>query len=144
MKTPLTRLYQSVGRHLPFLNIRPPADRSLVMRVRPVPNPLLKWEQDEEGRVVLLVPPRKDRVGRLLGRFFRLPQDVLKKVELDEVGSFVWGLCDGKRTIEAIVQKTRDRFIPNRREAEISVTMFLKMLAERHYIWLDTQGKSVK
>ena len=51
-----------------------------------------------------------------------------------EVGGFVWELCDGNNTVETIVSRTGKQFKMNRREAEVSVTMFLQMLHERNFV----------
>jgi hypothetical protein len=136
MRVPLkTRLYYGLGRHLPFLKIRPPqVDRKAVMTLRPGRNTLLTWEKREGGETVLTVP-QNDRVGfvtRAMARWLHVPTE--RKVELDEVGGYVWDLCDGTRTVETIVQQTSKQYKLNRREAEVSVTMFLQMLHERNFI----------
>ncbi|HLV78739.1 MAG TPA: PqqD family protein [Chthonomonadaceae bacterium] len=138
MRLPLkTRLYYTVGRHLPFLKIRPPdIDRRAVLTLRPGRNSVLSWEKQESGETILTVPmkPQGGRMGRAMAKWFRIPENIEKRVELDEVGGYVWELCDGSHTVEAIVQKTGRHYKMNRREAEVSVTMFLQMLHERHFI----------
>lgn len=136
MRLPLkTRLYYTIGRHLPFLKIRPPeVDRSAVMTLRPLHNSHLKWEKQENGDVLLTVP-QNDQVSALtkwLAKRMNFPTE--RRVELDEVGGFVWELCDGNNTIESIVQKTGREFKMSRREAEVSVTMFMQMLHEKNFI----------
>ncbi|MCS6777851.1 MAG: PqqD family protein [Chloroherpetonaceae bacterium] len=136
MRLPLKMwLYCRAGRWLPFLRIRPPEiDRSAVFVLRPGRNSLLKWEKRPSGDVLLTVP-QNERAGfvtRTLARWMNVPPE--RYVELDEVGGFVWELCDGNHTIDAIVQKTSRQFKMNRREAEVSVTMFLQMLHERNFI----------
>jgi hypothetical protein len=71
-------------------------------------------------------------ITRAMARWLRPPKE--RYVELDEVGGFVWDLCDGNHTVESIVQKTSRQYKMNRREAEVSVTMFLQMLHERNFI----------
>lgn len=136
MRLPLkTRLYYGVGRYLPFLKIRPPdVDRGMVMTLRPGRNSVLTWETRESGETILTVP-ENEQVGaitRWMAKRLKVPTE--RKVELDEVGSFVWELCDGNNTIESIVQKTSKHYKMSRREAEVSVTMFLQMLHERNFI----------
>lgn len=124
-----------IARHLPFLKMQPPqVDRQAVMTLRPGRNSLLTWEQRESGETLLTVP-QNDQVNRLtkaMAKWLRVPTE--RKVELDEVGGYVWELCDGSRTVESIVQMTGKQFKMNRREAEVSVTMFLQMLHERNFI----------
>ena len=54
---------------------------------------------------------------RMMARWLRAPTE--RKVELDEVGGFVWELCDGSHTVEIVVQKTSKQYKMNRREAEV-------------------------
>jgi hypothetical protein len=136
MRLPLKmQIYYKLGRWLPFLKIRPPeVDRGAVFTLRPGRNAKLTWEKRDSGDILLTVP-QNDRVGpitRLMAKWLRVPTE--RHVELDEVGGFVWELCDGSNTVENIVQKTSKQYKMNRREAEVSVTMFLQMLHERNFI----------
>jgi hypothetical protein len=136
MRVPLNyRFYNLVGRHIPFLKLRPPeVDREAVMTLRPGRNSLLTWEKQPGGETILVVPANESvpKITRMMAKWLKTP--VERKVELDEVGSFVWDLCDGVHTVESIVQKTGRHYKMNRREAEVSVTMFLQMLHERKFI----------
>jgi hypothetical protein len=136
MRLPLRyRLQYAAGRYLPFLKIRPPEpDRKAALHLRPGRNAALTWEKRDSGETVLSVPLNKsrNRMARWAARWMRVPAE--RHVELDEVGGYVWELCDGNHTIEAIVQKTSKEYKMNRREAEVSVTMFLQMLHQRNFI----------
>ncbi|MCX6378847.1 MAG: PqqD family protein [Armatimonadetes bacterium] len=136
MRVPLKwKLYTAVGRYLPFLKIKPPeVDRKAAMTLRPGRNSLLTWEAQESGKTLLKVPVnlQSGRVKKRLAQWMKVPNE--RTVELDEVGAYVWELCDGKHTVEQIVQLTAGAYKMNRREAEVSVTMFLQMLHERNFI----------
>ncbi len=123
------------SKHLPFLKIHPPQmDRQGALTLRPGRNSQLTWEKQAEGKTMLTVPmsQKAGKVTRMLAAWLRAPSE--RHVELDEVGGFVWELCDGNNTVETIVQKTGREYKMNRREAEVSVTMFLQMLHEKNYI----------
>ncbi len=136
MRLPLkTRIYYGAGRLLPFLKIKPPVtDREASMTLRPARNSLLTWEKREGGETILTVPRNESasKLTQLMARWLKAPTE--RRVELDEVGGFVWELCDGSNTVETIVQKTGRQYKMNRREAEISVTTFLQTLHERKFI----------
>ena len=136
MRLPLKmRLYYGIGRYLPFLKIRPPdVDRQATLTLRPGRNSLLTWEKRETGGTLLTVPQNQKagRMTKAVAKWLRAPTE--RQVELDEVGGYVWELCDGSHTVETIVQKTGRQYKMNRREAEVSVTMFLQMLHERNFI----------
>ena len=138
MRVPLiTRLRYSAGKYLPFLRMAPP-DRGAVFRLRPVRNSAIEWERSADGETMLRIKRREDRTGKWMTFLFRVPD--AKRVQLDEVGSFVWDLCGGENTVEEIVRKTAIQYRLNRREVEVSVTTYLQMLAERHYIGFYTRG----
>jgi len=91
-------------------------------------------EKQESGETILTVPQntRVWKITQMMAKWMNAPTE--RRVELDEVGGFVWELCDGHHTVETIVQKTGKHYKMNRREAEVSVTMFLQMLHERNFI----------
>ncbi|MCX6362241.1 MAG: PqqD family protein [Armatimonadetes bacterium] len=139
MRVPLgLRARMLAGKYLPFLKLGPPTDRMVAFRLRPVRNSAIEWECDEQGEALLKVPYRKDKLGRALSFLVHLPE--AKAVQLDEVGTFVWHLCDGEHTLEAIVKDMSSKYKMNRREAEMSVTTFLQMLSERRFVGFYERG----
>ena len=141
MRMPLSlRIKYSAGRYLPFLKVAPPPEKQAVFHLRPVRNDAIEWQSNDDGEALLTVPRRNDRVGKLVGFCFRVPD--AKAVQLDEVGTFVWQLCDGSSTVEGIVKQTCKEYKLNRREVEISVTTYLQMLSERNFIgFYQREGK---
>lgn len=103
--------------------------RDQAMAAWPIRNPALKWRSNDEGQVAVDLPRRKDWIGGMLGFLFMVPET--KPVVLDEVGSFVWNLCDGERTVNDLVTALCQEYKLNRREAEASLTQFLQMLGKR-------------
>src|SRR5438132_8201304 len=97
-------------------------------------------ETTEAGEALLKVPRRKDRVAGVLGSWFHVPE--ARGVQLDEVGTYVWSLCDGTNTVESIVKQTSREYKMNRREVEMSVTKYLQMLAERNFIAFYQKNKT--
>ena len=56
---------------------------------------------------------------------------VEKQFKLDEIGTFVVGCIDGSRTVLDIIEALSRKYSINRREAELSVAEFMKMLSQR-------------
>jgi hypothetical protein len=54
-----------------------------------------------------------------------------RRFALDELGVEVLNQIDGRRTVRALVDGFADRHKVNRREAELSVAAFIRMLAQR-------------
>jgi len=51
--------------------------------------------------------------------------DCVEKIDLDEIGSFVWHLCDGKNSVNSIVEKSREHFAEKIEPAEERIELFL-------------------
>ena len=60
-------------------------------------------------------------------------------MDLDPIGSYVWRLCDGARPVRDIILEVADRYQLARREAEISVGHYLKVLGERGFIGMEME-----
>lgn len=65
-----------------------------------VPERNCKWEETEPRKITLLRPRYKNPVLRYFVVKFQRSEDF--RIHLDDVGSRVWGLIDGLRTIEEI------------------------------------------
>ena len=86
------------------------------------------------GRMVLgytVERPRRLRFLRLLGGLPAGPEKQPRKVELDLIGALVWAECGRDRRVCEIVELIRDRFRISHREAELSVTEFIRNLGSR-------------
>ncbi len=106
-----------------------PLSRDQAFEARPVRNPQLKWRVNDQDCVEVVVPRRKDLFGRTMGFLFFVPQS--RPVILDEVGTRVWHLCDGERTVQQIARVLCDEYKLGRREVEASLTEYLRTLGKR-------------
>jgi hypothetical protein len=109
-------------------------DRATSLASRPVRNRLVKWEENEDGHVVLHVPVRAMRRARG-GKGSRLfPAPETRDVVLDEIGSGVWRRADGEHTTEDLLAWMRERWQFSWKEAELGLTSYLRTLAKRGFI----------
>ena len=118
---------------------QPKLDRREAMSARPVLNTLVKIERAADGNIVLQVPRPDNMMVRWVSRSFGLP--AYKKVALDELGTFVIEHCNGEHTVRDIVDKFAKRFRLNRREAEVSMSTFLRDLGRRSIIGLVVERR---
>ncbi len=85
-----------------------------------------KWETDTNGHTVILIP----KFGsHLLGKW--LTSKMAKpnyRLNLDEVGSFVWQHCDGMKSIEEIAQRMSKKFGPEVDPVNDRLTLFFQSL----------------
>jgi hypothetical protein len=134
----MSSLSSTIGRYIPGVRKKPSVSKQEILGVRPVRHALVAWTRSED-EVTLVIPMRDDRLAKVLGRIFKVPKE--RKIVLDEVGSAVWELCDGERDINAIVVDVCKKYKLSRREAEASISSYLKILAQKNLIGLVSGGK---
>jgi hypothetical protein len=113
------------------------------LRARPIRNPAVETRLFEGG--ARLVAPLQTQGTGLMGRiakWAKMPET--KEFELEEVGAYVWNLCDGEHATETIGKKLRREFQMDRLEAETALAAFLETLARRRLILLAAPQDSGK
>ncbi len=65
------------------------------------------------------------------------PQTGSRKLQLDNLGTEVWKMIDGKRTVRDIVDAFAETHQVEGREAEMAVTQFLRNLGKRGLIGMQ-------
>ena len=110
------------------------SDRKRSLDARPATNPGLVVKTRDDGCVTLVVPATLTKRPRWQKAIFLLPREGERKVDLDVVGSFVWGLCDGEHRVRDVILALAERYQFSRREAEVSVLGYLRNLGERGFI----------
>lgn len=108
---------------------KPTVTRQQALQVYPVRNPGLEWTLDDEGNVRAKLVRKQDLKTRLVAGLMNVPES--RELRLDEVGSFVWQLCDGEHALSDIVEAMMEHYKLGRREVEVSLNEFLRMLAKR-------------
>lgn len=100
----------------------------------PVRNELLEYEEDEKGLASIKIPRKDTWWVKAMSKIMYVPSS--KVVSLDEVGSYVWRMCDGKTTVKELIEDFRKEFKLSRKEAEVSMVAFLRTLAQNGIIGL--------
>ena len=113
---------------------RPPPKlaRREALAARPVRNPELAYLRQENGEIAITLRRRKDPLTRLLSLLFVVPRQ--KQIVLDDVGSDIWELCDGNHTVEQLIADIASKHKLEPREAEVSLTNYLRQLGRRRLI----------
>jgi len=109
-------------------------NRAESLQVRVLHNPVIQAERREDGTVLLKVPRREGFVGKLLGALFMVPK--VRKISLDEIGSAVWLMCDGRRSLAEISREVQRENNLHRKEAELAVISFVESLAKKRLVLL--------
>ncbi len=117
--------------------------REEALKCTPVKNIQVKVKRRQNGEVLLSYPvtmrPWMASVARWTGRRPPVKPDEprTKKLQLDTLGTVVWDLIDGKRSVKHMISRFAKDHQLQRREAEVSVTTFLRELGKRGLIGLE-------
>ncbi len=107
---------------------------NVMLQARPIQNHAARVELGRDGTVSVwvrqtqrlrpplawIVPFRKERLSRL-----------------DSIGRNVWSLCDGRRTVEDIVDEMAAQYRLSFHESRVAVTGYLKRLVHRGVVAIE-------
>ena len=110
-----------------------PPSRDHALACIPVKNPRLAERENENGELCLTYQVQvKPWFQGIYKRFANRRDTVIdRKLQLDALGTAVWRMIDGQRTVREIIDAFQTAHRLNSREAEISVGSFLKELGKR-------------
>ena len=102
----------------------------------PVKNRQISENRLESGEVVIHYPViMRPFFAGLAKRFGGQEAQIqIKKLQLDELGTSVWNLLDGERSVRQLVKMFAETHQLEIREAEVSVTQFIRELGRRGLI----------
>ena len=107
--------------------------RAKALEYTPVRSRQISEIRLDSGEVIieypLIVKPWIAAVAKRLGGLQEQKQT--KKLQLDVMGTSVWDLVDGERSVRMIIKIFAKTHRLENREAEISVTSFLRQLGQR-------------
>jgi len=119
----------------------PTIARTEALAMVPVKNEAVTEEAVPGGLIQLAYPlaikPWFGRLAEKVGMWDKRP--MTKTVELDEMGTFVWQRIDGQRSVKLIAQLFATHYEVQPREAELSVTAFIKTIGQRGIIGLKEE-----
>ena len=112
--------------------------RTESLEYTPVKSRQISETRLESGEVIIEYPlavrPWIAAVARRLGGHQNRKQT--KKLQLDALGTSVWDLVDGKRSVRNIIRIFAKTHRLENREAEVSVTSFIRQLGQRGLLGL--------
>ncbi len=112
--------------------------RTEALKFTPVKSTRIQESRLETGVILLTYPvdikPWVDRIAKRFGKKESKP--IEKKLQLDELGTAVWGQINGERSVRQVIQRFAKKYQLHTKEAEVSVTRFLRELGRRGIIGL--------
>lgn len=89
--------------------------------------------EEREDNLIRVIIPRfgKGRIGRVMEKIAVHTED---KLNLDELGSFVYRHCDGTKTVGEIAELLQGHFGERAEPSEDRLTLFIKEMFRRELI----------
>jgi hypothetical protein len=102
----------------------------------PLKNPEIREETADNGEVRLIYQVRIKPWFAGIVKRMSVRQDTLleRKLQLDLLGSTVWRMIDGRRSVGEIIADFQADHRLTGRESELSITSFLRQLGKRGLI----------
>ncbi len=98
------------------------------LRAKPMRNPGLNWSEDQK-RIHITVPRKKTIMPNIIAKI--MPSAREKRVVLDEQGSFIWKLCDGKVSIREIAERLNTEYDMPFAHAEAALDVYFVQLSKK-------------
>lgn len=113
-----------------------PLDRGQSLNLIPLKNREIREHRQENATLMLEYPVQyKPWAVRWVSRFGGNNRPTrFRKLQLDRLGSLVWDMIDGSRSVREIIARFTSEQQIERREAEVSVTLFFRELGRRGLI----------
>ena len=99
---------------------------------RPARNEALTWSETDSGEARITVRRQENWKTRLLSKVFYIPEE--RNITLDEVGTRVWNMCDGRTSVGDMIDRLREHYKLDRKEAEVSLLAYLKTLGQKNFV----------
>ena len=111
-----------------------------MLAARPVRNAAARVAEERPGELSIAVRTQRPR-WMVPPLSWVVPLRPTRAVRLDRLGSQVWALCDGERTVEAVVDAFAARYNLSFHEARVAVTGYLKQLVQRGALAIEMPPK---
>ena len=117
--------------------VAPVMSRQEALRLRPVKNKDVIESVSPTGKIILCYPldlkPIFVGLAKKMG-LWKEGKPLTKSIELDEIGAMTWKMVDGKHTVKDMVDIFAKEYKVLPKEAELSMTSFIKELGRRGLI----------
>jgi hypothetical protein len=120
---------------------QPKIGREAMLNSKPSRNDALEWSKNEAEEIVITLRRAETTKVRLLSKLFWVPEK--RTLVLDQIGSQVWEMCDGRTTVQAMVRRLSEAHKLNQKEAEISLLTYLKNLGRKRLVGFIVEKKDL-
>lgn len=91
----------------------------------------IESEVNHQNLVVLLIP---QKVGWIVRKIFPRFQNKINRINLDEIGSFIWNCLDGQQSLQTICDKLENQFGERVHHCQERTVIFTQQLYKQKFI----------
>ncbi|WP_319759515.1 PqqD family protein [Maridesulfovibrio sp.] len=127
--------------------IIPEMTRGEALSCKPIKNNGVNETRTENGLIILSYPLRLKPLFADIAKKFGMWKDgspPIKRLELDEMGTLVWNMIDGKNSVRKIAAAFTEKYKVLPREAEVATASFLRDLGKRGLIAFSSEQHGPK
>ncbi len=104
-----------------------------------IPEKLCDSTIDEEGRVIILAPRFKSKLGKKI--FEPIVKNRYVKIHLDEIGTFVWKHIDGEKDVFELSNLLKKEFGEKVEPVYERIGKFIAIMKVNNFINLKEKGE---
>lgn len=119
---------------MPLFSLRkqPRISREAMFNSKPTRNDQLEWKTNNDDEVTITLKRADTTKVKVLSKIFWVPEK--RTLVLDEIGSQVWKMCDGRTSVASMIKQLCDVHKLNAKEAEISLLTYLRTLGRKNLL----------
>lgn len=111
--------------------------REQALRCVPIRSNEIETYTSDSGDLIITYPVvLKPWMAKIAGRRSQSDGSNFRKLQLDELGSEVWGMIDNEKTVQQLIDDFALKHQLHVKEAEVSITTFLRELGKRGLVGL--------
>ena len=103
-----------------------------------IPEKLCESEVNEEGRVTILAPRFKSKLGKKI--FEPIVKNKYVRIHLDEIGTFVWNEIDGQKDVFELSKLLKNEFGEKVEPVYERIGKFIAIMKVNGFIKLKEKG----
>ncbi|MBE5852111.1 MAG: PqqD family protein [Lachnospiraceae bacterium] len=97
----------------------------------PKRNSLFGWDKNDKGNVEIIIY-NKGLFNRIAQLVFRKPKK--SRIELEDMGTFIWETMDGEMTVYEIGQRVKEQFGEKAEPLYERLSTYIKILHENKFV----------
>jgi hypothetical protein len=98
-----------------------------------------QYQTSEDSKIIVLVPHSENWLTK---KILPKPKKPAQRIHLDELGSFVWNLCDGTCSVREICENIQKKFKDRADSVNERTVLFIQQMYQQDFIKMFSRTSS--